>query len=123
MMDEVLMEHRGYCRWYIDDIIIFSKTKEEHQKPLRRVFGSLNRAELKVTLGQSSLFKKEVVFRGRRIDGFTKSTKEESAEKDRNITDDKHGAGPEVPWTLWTFSRTVKARYNEIIAATNFPSL
>ena len=42
MMDEVLMDHRGYCRWYIDGVIIFSRDETQHRKHLSRVLGSLN---------------------------------------------------------------------------------
>ena len=71
MMDGVLHAHRAYCRWYIDDIIIFSKTEREHEEHLRKVFGSLNRSKLKVNLKKSTLFKSQVVFLGRNIDGKT----------------------------------------------------
>lgn len=85
MMDQVLQQHREYCRWYIDDVIIFSKTRREHEKHLNKVFQSLNKAELKVNLKKSSLFESKVVFLGRTIDGRTKSTKEESVEKVRSL--------------------------------------
>lgn len=85
MMDEVLQAHYGYCRWYIDEIIIFSKNRLEHERHLRQVFKSLNDAELKVNLKKSSLFQSQVVFLGRNIDGKTKSTKGESVEKVRAI--------------------------------------
>lgn len=85
MMDKMLEKHRGYCRWYIDDIIVFSKNEEDHQRHLELVFRSLDQARLKVNLGKSSLFQSRVVFLGRTIDGFTKSTKEESVEKVRKI--------------------------------------
>ena len=85
MMDQVLQPHRSYCRWYIDDIIIFSKDHSQHVKHLQKVFGSLNKAELKVNLKKSVLFKSQVVFLGRNIEGRTKSTKEESVAKVRAI--------------------------------------
>ena len=64
MMDQVLTPHRKYCRWYIDDLIIFSK-----QSHLNRVLTSLNEVELKVNVEKSSLFKPEVVFLGRTTNG------------------------------------------------------
>ena len=85
MMDEVLNVHRGYCRWYIDDIIIFSKSEKDHHVHLQKVFESLDTAKLKVNLEKSLLFQSKVVFLGRNIDGFTKSTKEESVAKVRGL--------------------------------------
>ena len=85
MMDQVLHPHRAFCRWYIDDIIIFSRNDMEHEGHLRRVFKSLNDVSLKVNLDKSSLFKSKVVFLGRNIDGQTKTTKEESVEKVKGI--------------------------------------
>ena len=85
MMDEVLAPHRAYCRWYIDDIIVFSKDKTTHEQHLKKVLTTLNKAELKINLEKSTLFQEKVVFLGRTIDGATKSTKEESVEKVRKI--------------------------------------
>jgi transposase InsO family protein len=85
MMDEVLAPHRAYCRWYIDDIVVFSKDEQSHERHLKKVLSALNEAELKVNLEKSTLFKNSVVFLGRTIDGKTKSTKEASVEKVRNI--------------------------------------
>ena len=85
MMDQVLAPHRKYCRWYIDDLIIFSKNDKEHEAHLNKVLASLNEAELKVNIEKSSWYKPEVVFLGRTINGSTKSTKEESVAKVRDI--------------------------------------
>ena len=40
--------HLQYCIIYLDDIIVFSKTPEEHLDRLRAVFEQLNKAELKL---------------------------------------------------------------------------
>ncbi|GFT59701.1 retrovirus-related Pol polyprotein from transposon opus [Trichonephila clavipes] len=34
VMDQVLVKHRAYCRSYIDDVAVFSKTWEQHMKHL-----------------------------------------------------------------------------------------
>lgn len=38
-MDRLLKPHRGYCRAFIDDIVIFSDTFEQHLEHLRAIFG------------------------------------------------------------------------------------
>ena len=85
MMDQVQYSHRAYCRWYIDDVVILSKTRHERELHLRKVFETLNDADLKVNLEKAVLFQRQVVFLGRNIDGETRSTKEESVEKVRGI--------------------------------------
>ena len=85
MMDEVLAHYRAYCRWYIDDIIVFSKDKTAHEQHLKKVLTSLNKAELKINLEKSTLFQEKVAFLGRTIDGATKSKKKESVDKVRKI--------------------------------------
>ena len=39
MMDGILRPHKEYARCYIDDIVIFFKTYEEHVRHLNAVFG------------------------------------------------------------------------------------
>ena len=40
--------HLQYCIIYLNDIIVFSKTPEEHLARVRAVFEKLKRAELKL---------------------------------------------------------------------------
>ena len=52
---------------YIDDIVIFSKTKEEHFVRLRKLFGRLSKANLKIKLAKCSFLKSEVKFLGHKV--------------------------------------------------------
>ena len=45
---------------YLDDIIIFSRTKEEHLEYLRIIFDRLRQADLKLKLKKCSFFKKHI---------------------------------------------------------------
>jgi hypothetical protein len=49
---------------YLDDIVIYSKTKEEHEQHLRQVFKVLRRHKLFVKGSKCELFKEEVQFLG-----------------------------------------------------------
>ena len=55
---------------YIDDILIFSQTFEEHLATLRQVLEKLKGANLKLKPGKCSLFQRQVCFLGHVIDEF-----------------------------------------------------
>ncbi|GFU38998.1 retrovirus-related Pol polyprotein from transposon opus [Trichonephila clavipes] len=48
VMDQVLVKHRAYCRSYIDDVAVFSKTWEQHMKHLCVVFQTIQKDPGKV---------------------------------------------------------------------------
>ncbi|GFU78125.1 hypothetical protein TNCV_3665851 [Trichonephila clavipes] len=56
VMDQVLVKHRAYCRSYIDDVAVFSKTWEQHIKHLCVVFQTIQKVGFTINL-------KEVQFR------------------------------------------------------------
>ena len=45
---------------YLDDIICFSKTEEEHTNRLRQIFDWLRKANLKIKVSESKLMQPEV---------------------------------------------------------------
>ena len=49
--------HLKWCIIYLDDIIVFSKTPEEHIEGLRSVFEKLAAAGLKLKLSKCEFFK------------------------------------------------------------------
>ena len=55
---------------YIDDIVVFSKTEEEHAKHLREVFQRLRTAGLQLKLTKCSFGKKEIDLLGHRVDAI-----------------------------------------------------
>ena len=52
------------CLVYIDDIIIFSETVEEHREQLETVFSRLKEARLKLKPKKCNLFRKRVRYLG-----------------------------------------------------------
>ena len=65
-MDEVLKD-LAFCRCYIDDIIIWSTSIEEHLQHLQVVFGRLRGAGLKVHPGKCVFGADSIDFLGHRI--------------------------------------------------------
>ncbi|MEL6816551.1 MAG: reverse transcriptase domain-containing protein, partial [Cyanobacteria bacterium J06598_3] len=55
------------CLVYLDDIILFNKTEEEHLATLREVFGRIRQANLKLKPQKCSLARRQVVFLGHQI--------------------------------------------------------
>ena len=56
--------HLQYCIIYLDDIIVVSKTPEEHIKQLRSVFEKLDQAGLQLKPSKCEFFKKRVEYLG-----------------------------------------------------------
>ena len=56
--------HLQYCIIYLDDIIVFSKTHEEHLTRLKAVFEKLKKAELKLKPSKCEFFKQELTYLG-----------------------------------------------------------
>ena len=56
--------HLKYCIIYLDDIIIFSKTPEEHINRLRKVLEKLDEAGLRLKLSKCEFFKDRLEYLG-----------------------------------------------------------
>ena len=66
LINEVLTDC-NFGMGYLDDIIIFSKTKEEHLQNLEEIFECLRKAGLKLKLQKCSFFKKHIQYLGHLI--------------------------------------------------------
>lgn len=67
-IDNVLRGLQGlHCMSYLDDIIIYSSSLEEHLQKLRIVFERLRQHNFKVQLDKSEFFRKEVLYLGHKI--------------------------------------------------------
>ena len=68
LMDRVLAGlHWETCLFYLDDIIVFSSTWEEHLARLRKVFERLRHAKLKLGAAKCTFAAKEVRYLGHRV--------------------------------------------------------
>ena len=76
-MDDFLRPYRHFARCYIDDIVIFSRSVEDHFEHLRTIFRLF--AKLKITLEpkKSYLGYPSVTLLGQKVDGFGLTTTEE----------------------------------------------
>lgn len=64
-IDDILRDEIGKCcHVYIDDVIIFSKTKQQHLKDIDRILCKLFDANMRVSSEKSKFFRKEVEFLG-----------------------------------------------------------
>lgn len=67
-MDSILRGLQGiHCLVYLDDIIIFSSSLQEHIQKLRTVFDRLRETNLKVQLNKSEFLRKEILYLGHKI--------------------------------------------------------
>ena len=64
LIDQVLMGCSGFSMGYLDDIIIFSKTEEEHLQHLEEIFIRLRKFGLKMKREKCSFFKKHIQYLG-----------------------------------------------------------
>ena len=68
LMDRVLVGlHWETCLFYLDDIIVFSSTWEEHLAQLRQVFERLRHTNLKLGANKCTFAAKEVNYLGHRV--------------------------------------------------------
>ncbi len=65
VMDNILREHLGkICLVYMDDVIIYSTSLEEHLVSISKILSTFQKYNLKVQLDKSELMCKEVAFLG-----------------------------------------------------------
>ena len=64
LIDKVLMGCSSFAMGYLDDIIIFSKTEEEHLQHLEEIFVRLRKFGLKMKCEKCSFFNKHIQYLG-----------------------------------------------------------
>ncbi|GBN13763.1 Retrovirus-related Pol polyprotein from transposon opus [Araneus ventricosus] len=78
IMNNVLRGHSSYAQAYIDDIIVYSKTWDEHLIHLRNVLQELENAGFSVKLRKSTFTAKGLQFLGHKIGGGKHAPDEET---------------------------------------------
>ena len=68
-MSLVLKDCVGFCEVYMDDIIIYSESVEEHLKHVKKVFQTLQEAQLKVKMEKCTFGQESVEFLGHVLKG------------------------------------------------------
>ena len=70
-MNKVLRKYIDkFCIVYLDDILIFSKTEEEHDRHVKTILHALNRAGMILNLEKSKFFRNEIRFLSHIINQF-----------------------------------------------------
>lgn len=64
MMDRIFRPHRAYVGTFFDDMIVFSKTEEEHREHLALVFKELRDNRLVINGKKSEFFMEKIHFLG-----------------------------------------------------------
>jgi hypothetical protein len=84
-LDNLLRPCRDFARAYIDDIVIFSKTLDDHVRHLHHVFSLLDTKKISVSPKKSFLGYPSTTLLGRRVDGLGLGTDAEKMEAVLNI--------------------------------------
>ena len=67
LMNKLFFGFGSFCVIYMDDLLIFSDSPEQHLEHLERIFAKFPTSNLKVKLSKSDFFKEELVFLGHKI--------------------------------------------------------
>lgn len=84
-MDRRLYIYRQFVKAFIDDIVIYSDTEDEHLEHLRRVLTLLREIGLSLSAKKSFLGYPSVELLGHRVDGLGMATTEQRIEAIQNI--------------------------------------
>jgi len=79
-----MLGHLDICLVYLDDIVVFATSAEEHLQRLEVVFQRLLEAGLKIKSGKCSFFRRSVSFLGHIV---SKNGTETNPEKIRTVTE------------------------------------
>ena len=89
-MSKVLTGLNSFAFTYLDDVLIFYKTYEEHLHHLHPVFEKFNEAGLKIKLSKCQFFKTHLHYLGHRISADRLEPLPETLEAIRNLAPTKN---------------------------------
>ena len=84
-IDRLLREYRHFVRTYVNDIVVFFRTKIEHEIHLRKVFSMLDKNNISIKLIKIFLNYSSVSFLDQKIDSFDLVTFEEKLKLTRQL--------------------------------------
>ena len=67
LMNKLFFGFGSFCVVYMDDLLIFSDSPEQHLEHLEKIFEKFRTSKLKVKLSKSEFFKEELEFLGHKI--------------------------------------------------------
>ncbi|UYV74204.1 K02A2.6-like [Cordylochernes scorpioides] len=104
------------CQCFIDDVLIYSESLEQHLADLTEVLDRLRKYGLQVRPSKCQLFQKEVTFLGHRVDKDGIHPKENNIEKIKNMSPPKTVSGVRRFLGAVGFYRKFIAGFSEIAA-------
>ena len=67
LMNKLFFGYGHFCTVYMDDLLIYSDSIEQHLEHLEKIFEKFRESKLKVKLSKSEFFKEELEFLGHKI--------------------------------------------------------
>jgi len=102
------------CLVYLDDVIIFSKTFEDHQTHLEEIFAALHNANLKIKPSKCKFFKDEVVYLGHTLTRTGITTEDSKIDKIRDWPIPKNVRDVRSFLGLANYYRTFVPKFSEV---------
>ena len=114
-MNKILSPLLGKCAMvYLDDIVIFSRTPDEHDKHLQMVFELLRKHDLTVKRSKCEFYKSEIDLLGYRVSGAGISPQDEKIKAIRDLPPPKTVKGVRSFLGLANYYRQCVPAYAEI---------
>ena len=115
MIDRILRPFRHFCRAYVDDIVIFSSSEEEHFQHLRQIFAALDEVNITLSPRKSFLNYPSVRLLGQKVDALGLATSEEKLAAITNLAFPKTLSALEKYLGLTGYLRQYIAHYAAIV--------
>ena len=112
-MDEVL-HGLAFCRCYIDDIVIWSRTLEEHLGHLEEVFKRLREAGLKVHPGKCVFGADSIDFLGHKISANRLEPQQDKLAAVRDLPSPTNMSGLRAALGLFSYYRKFVQHFSSI---------
>jgi hypothetical protein len=85
VMNNVLQKHSAFAQAYIDDIIVYSDTFEQHLDHINKVLGTLNKFGFSANLEKCNFAARQIQYLGHKIGGGSHAPDEKKIEAIKNV--------------------------------------